>query len=251
MDLPDVLSASAYIRERISPVPGDRDYLCLADLLASVRRFASESRAGMRVLDYGCGGSPYRGLFQGTQYVRADVASSEGEELDYLIVSGQSLGAEAGTFDLILSTQVAEHVEHIDQYFADCLRLLKPGGLLYCSTHGHFVEHGSPNDFWRWTADGLAIAMRRAGFVVVGVQKLTTGLRALLTFVELGSSVPLPPKYTLFGFVLRIVRKLFRLLRAPIHRSCDRWLPDNRVVTSGLHGHDLYVGVVAVARRPD
>src|SRR5689334_4582859 len=93
-----------YIRKRLAPEPGDADYLHLVDLLGAMKSFAAESE--LSILDYGAGGSPYRSLFPNSTYKRADFG--EMSDLDYVIGNDSKVDDSDATFDLILSTQVAE-----------------------------------------------------------------------------------------------------------------------------------------------
>ena len=67
----------------------------------------------------------------------------------------------------MLSTQVLEHVTDPALYLSECFRVLRPGGRMLLSTHGIFVYHPDPEDFWRWTCEGLRKAVTDAGFDVV------------------------------------------------------------------------------------
>ena len=49
------------------------------------------------------------------------------------------------------------------RYLAECFRVLRPGGRLLLSTHGMFVYHPDPDDYWRWTCAGLRARGRRGG----------------------------------------------------------------------------------------
>jgi SAM-dependent methyltransferase len=74
---------------------------------------------------------------------------------------------ETGSVDVVVSTQVLEHVADPAVYLAECARVTKPGGRLLLSTHGFMVWHPDPVDHWRWTCSGLQEQVRRAGFRVV------------------------------------------------------------------------------------
>jgi hypothetical protein len=97
---------SDYSRQRLQPRRGDPLYLHLSDLEKGLSRF--RSNAPLRILDYGCGASPYRSFFPNADYRRAD--ASDAADLDYRVGDDQSIPERSEYFDLVLSTQVLEHV---------------------------------------------------------------------------------------------------------------------------------------------
>jgi SAM-dependent methyltransferase len=121
--------------------------------------------AGSRVLDYGCAARPYRALLgPSLDYVGADL---KGNELaDVLLNDDGTVPLPDADFDLILSTQVLEHVADPSQYLSECRRLLKPDGTLVLTTHGLMYYHPDPVDYWRWTCAGLTRDLEAAGLRV-------------------------------------------------------------------------------------
>lgn len=118
------------------------------------------------VLDYGCADRPYeRDLSPDTAYVGADLQGNPDADL-VLRDDGTVPLADEG-FDLVLSTQVLEHVEDPVKYLAECHRVLKPGGSLVLSTHGVMYYHRDPEDYWRWTPVGLHKILAERGFEVM------------------------------------------------------------------------------------
>ncbi|MBE2240719.1 MAG: class I SAM-dependent methyltransferase [Caldilineaceae bacterium] len=241
---PKTLQDAKYNRQRWNPLPGDVGYyLHLSDLRIALQPFATDS--SLTILDYGCGGSPYRALFPHANYCRADIGPSD--DLDYELDATGSIHAPSAMFDLILSTQVVEHVKDPAHYFAECFRLLKNGGELICTTHGAFEDHGCPFDYQRWTTYGLQRDLEAAGFQVTGVSKLTTGPRALIFLIDRGWLWG--PVKGVLGMALFLVRSFFKLFRSWIHRMCDITLVDHRVVRDKLDDHPLYVGVLIVGTK--
>lgn len=109
---------------------------------------------GSRVLDYGCADRPYRHLFgSDVDYVGADLDGNY--EADICLNPDCSVPLPDAQFDVILSTQVLEHVADPHLYVSECHRLLKPGGSLVMTTHGIMFYHPDPDDYWRWTTSGL------------------------------------------------------------------------------------------------
>ena len=244
--LSKMLDSDDYTRQRLEPSPAHPHYLHQVDLLKALRPFATAEP--VRLLDYGCGGSPYRSLFPNSDYVRADFTPCAG--LDFLLPADSSLPANVPPFDLVLSTQVLEHVSQPAHYVAECFRVLKPGGRLVLTTHGLFEDHGCPYDFNRWTADGLQLLLQEAGFKVLQTQKLTCGPRAVSFFVNVNIGGLRAPKTSLFGFGLWMFRGLWRLSPTWLNRSANRYFAAHGVVDAAVPNHTTYIALMVYAERP-
>jgi 2-polyprenyl-6-hydroxyphenyl methylase / 3-demethylubiquinone-9 3-methyltransferase len=103
--------------------------------------------AGLRLLDIGCGG----GLLcepmarRGAEVTGADAAErnipvarlhaeQSGLEIDYRHATAEALAEAGERFDIVLNMEVVEHVADPQGYLTTCASLLKPGGLMICST---------------------------------------------------------------------------------------------------------------------
>jgi len=246
MPVGELISQSSYIRERIAPQPGDEIYLHLSDLYMAMQRVSTHKP--IRVLDFGCGGSPYRSLFPNAEYVRADIAGTP--DVDFEIKSGEARGElpiEDGYFDLILSSQVLEHVLHPADYLAESFRLLREGGQLVLTTHGTFEDHGCPHDYYRWTSDGLQLVIAAAGFTVCDTFKMTTGPRAAVFILE--QYFPQSPRRTRFGWSFSLLRRCIYKATRKWHQWCDATMSDFRVVMNDCDKHRIYIGVGCVASK--
>jgi len=239
------LQREDYIRERLKPVPGDADYLHLVDLILALEKFRTDER--LRILDYGCGGSPYRTLFPNAEYKRADFEAMD--DLDYVIGNDSRIDEIDASFDLILSTQVAEHVSDPAGYFSECARLLKPGGRLLCTTHGTYPDHGCPYDFQRWTADGLARDLRLAGFTVTESKKLTTNARAMMYFLQRFSGWFDSESSGAYAPLLRAFRSFLHRRPKSWQKLADKLFNRNQVVDASEAGHDIYIGLLLTAEK--
>lgn len=242
-----VLRDSAYLRERQAPKPADATYLHLRDLLTFLQRHRSNEP--LRILDYGCGGSPYRQLFPHAEYHRADNEAAE-PGLSFVLGADGAVPAPSSHYDLILSTQVLEHVAIPDRHLAECLRLLRPGGRLLLSTHGTYEDHGCPADYHRWTADGLRHALTQAAFEVQEITKLTCSGRALVQLLTHHHGGLHGPRWHPYGAWAAGTRFLFRRFRSAMHRWSDRFQSDYALQPADEGGMVLYLGLGALARKP-
>jgi SAM-dependent methyltransferase len=203
------------------------------------------------MLDYGAGPSPYRSLFPNADYRRADYVPSPG--IDYLVYGESRVPECDGVFDLILSTQVAEHVANPASYFREAFRLLRPGGRLLLTTHGVWPDHGTPYDFQRWTAAGLARDLTQTGFVNLRASKLTAGHRAHL-FLALDALAAIGGGRTwLRRAGARLMQKALHFARPSLHRRIDALWPQLRIADLGgdpSSGPPFYLLVAFLAERP-
>jgi 2-polyprenyl-6-hydroxyphenyl methylase / 3-demethylubiquinone-9 3-methyltransferase len=102
---------------------------------------------GLRILDIGCGGGllsePMARL--GATVVGADAAprnipvarlhaEQSGLDIDYRHTTAEDMAAAGEAFDVVLNMEVVEHVSDPQAYLTACQHLLKPGGLMICST---------------------------------------------------------------------------------------------------------------------
>ena len=124
------------------------DYICAQVAAEFGRDLAGELPfKGLRVLDIGCGGGllsePMARL--GAEVVGADaaernipVASVHAEQsglvIDYRHTTAEALADAGERFDVVLNMEVVEHVADPQGYLTACQTLLKPGGLMICST---------------------------------------------------------------------------------------------------------------------
>ncbi len=127
---------------------------------------AEAARAGTdlgryRVLDVGCGIKPYLPYFEpyAAEYVGVDLENPAAD----LEGSVEALPVEDASYDLVLCTQVLEHVTDPDIAVRELHRVVAPGGRVLASTHGVQVYHPSPTDYWRWTHTGLERLFARNG----------------------------------------------------------------------------------------
>lgn len=174
-----------------------------------------------RVLDYGCADQPYRDLFHpDADYFGADLPGNERARVE--ILPDGRLPVADDEMDLVLSSQVLEHVGDPALYLREAHRVLRPGGQLLLSTHGIMIYHRDPVDYWRWTGEGLQKAVVDAGFEVTrceGVIGLApTGLQLFqdATWGHLPRRLRRP-----YALVMQTLIALFDRMHSPASRRMN------------------------------
>ncbi len=84
-----------------------------------------------------------------------------------VIANATTLPFESASVARIISDNVLEHVIEPEKAVAEAARVLMVGGYFYISTPFMYPFHSSPNDYTRWTAQGLRSLMERHRFAVV------------------------------------------------------------------------------------
>jgi SAM-dependent methyltransferase len=171
---------------RLNPPLWRHDWYSLIQLKQGIAKIIKDNQLGLnneKIVDIGCGDYPYRSMFtrHGCEYVGCDIDN----KADILIQQGKPIALPDSSFDAVVSFQVLEHVWDLDEYLGECYRLVKPGGWLLLSTHGNWLYHPHPNDYRRWTREGLLREIESRGFVfkdclsIVGPLAWTTQFRLL------------------------------------------------------------------------
>jgi len=171
------------------------------------------------LVDFGCGSMPYRSLFEPyvASYLGVDLPGNE--KADLIISPDYELQLPKNYADIVLSTQVLEHVDTPLAYLDCCYRTLKPGGILILSTHGCWVYHPDPQDYWRWTSGGLRKILAESGFRIEGIHGLV-GLAP--TGMQLFQDALIPRIPPLIRPLFVGVFQLFIALLDKIHSSAER-----------------------------
>ena len=144
-----------------------------------------------------------------------------------------------GSFSVVVSQEVLEHVREPRKVLAELVRVLKPGGLVYLQAPFIIGYHAAPADYWRFTNEGLATLLESEGLVVETLEPAVgpgTGLyRIIVEFSAVFAARIFMPLYL-------PVKAVAAFVFAPLRWS-DNWL------SSGEQRWRIPGGCLALARK--
>ncbi|MGQ9592322.1 MAG: class I SAM-dependent methyltransferase [Planctomycetota bacterium] len=196
----------------------------------SVDAFVSRYATDGRVLDLGCGQSPYARWFP--RRVGCDVAISPGVQV---LASATELPFIDGCFDQIVVTEVLEHIRRPLDAIREMWRVLRPGGRVVLTTRFLYPIHSAPEDYFRYTRFGLL-----ALFDMWEVDVLRGDLGAVWTVAQLAEMATAP-----WPRIARRPARAFLRVAAGFAARFVYLLKD-----SGLADAMISSGYVLVARKP-
>ncbi len=166
---------------------------------AFIRSAAASLPEGARVLDAGAGDCRYRVHFSLANYESADFLRVDKPyaHIDY-VCSLESIPVEAQRYELVLLTQVMEHLPEPLAVLRELHRVLKPGGALWLTAPLFYPEHEAPYDFYRYTQFAYRHLLEQAGFDIERLDWLD-GYFATASFQLHGAASWLPRRPSSFG----------------------------------------------------
>ncbi len=159
------------------------DYFVVRHIQAFTERQVDRFvREGSSVLDVGCGEQPFRGRIESRKgsYLGCDISQNTGKSVD-VIGNVRRLPFADRSFDVVLCSEVLEHVEDPDGAFGEMLRVLKGGGYLIVTTPFLYPLHEEPDDFVRLTPHKFLSMARENGVETVEAVRAGNGMEVLAT----------------------------------------------------------------------
>jgi len=171
------------------------------------------------LLDVGGQGKPYACFFKDRVANHFVLDVSPAASVD-VVGDGRAMPFCDASIDVVLITQVLEHIPDPIAVIAEIHRVLKPGGTLLLSVPSIFPQHGYPGDYWRYMPQGLHYILRDFHSVKVQGEAGTVPSIFLVFNVYLQLlSGPVPWLQRLLQWTLCPLNNLAGLLAGKIYRG--------------------------------
>lgn len=195
---------------------------------------------GITCLDVGCGDRPYEYLFNDGKYTGIDIEDSgrpiNMKKPDYFY-NGTNFQFSDEEFDMVICTQVLEHVPDPLLLIKEMARVCKRGGAVIISLPFVYPEHEQPFDYFRFTRFGITELLEKAGMKVELMKRDSSTIETLAVLTNVYIVTNLTPG-------IRGIGRIYSLLVCfPIQLIAlilSKILPDK--------GH-LYLNLVIHARK--
>src|SRR3954463_9838497 len=194
-------------------------------------RFIAAHASGRRTLDIGAQNGPYGAHFP--RRIALDITRGVGVRI---IGDAQALAIRDASFEVVLCTEVLEHLPEPQRAIDEMFRVLVPGGQLLLTTRFLFPIHDAPHDYFRFTKYGLRHLLRR--FEIVELQEETDAVGTLAVLLQrLGmqaETLHWTPARGLWLVAAQLARP-FAFLISQEYGDSRRHTPERGIMTSGYH----------------
>ncbi len=194
-------------------------------------RFIAAHASGGLTLDLGAKTGPYAAHFP--RRIGLDLQRGAGVAV---VGDARELPIRDAAFDVVLCTEMLEHVPEPQRAIDEIHRVLKPGGTLVLTTRFLFPIHDAPHDYFRFTKYGLRHLLRE--FEILRLEEETDSVGTLAVLVQrLGMqarTLGYAPLRAGWLVAARMMRPLSRLITEEYGDS-QRTRPEHGIMTSGYH----------------
>ena len=136
----------------------------------SVDKYIKEAswviKQGSKVLDAGAGSSPYANYFKNCIYHTADINGNPTFKC-----SIDNIPVPDNSYDVIICTEVLEHVKYPDKVIKEFHRILRSGGMLIMTLPQCYGEHSDDN-YFNFLRNGIKLLLQDIGFININIEAL-------------------------------------------------------------------------------
>jgi len=201
------------VSKKFKPSFSSPYYFIRKSLYKKIRQFAPQLQG--KLLDFGCGNKPYKGLFTNiSEYIGLDFEneghSHRDENID-VMYDGKTIPFADQHFDSVFTSEVFEHIFNLEEIIPELNRVMKKGAKLFITCPFVWNEHELPNDYARYTQFALKHLLEKNGFKLLVQDKSGDFTMASYQMRMVYFNEHLIPAFPLFGKL-----KFFRVNIPPV-----------------------------------
>ncbi len=127
--------------------------------------------SGSSLLDLGGNGIEKRGRFDIDHYgFSVTYLNCSGSKRPDVQADAAHLPFRATAFDVVICSELLEHIHNPDRVLSETYRVLKPGGVLLLTVPFLFPVHADPRDYLRYTDQYLSLLLKTSGFEDIEIE---------------------------------------------------------------------------------
>lgn len=212
-------NSDTFIEDNFLNVKLDLNTLWMYQVRKNLLKAITENSVQFKgsLLDLGCGIMPYKSTLLKNKsiekYIGLDLekASYYADVKPDLIWDGKIIPLDDNSIDCIMATEVLEHTHTPDDLLKEINRVLKPGGLFFCTVPFIWHLHEVPFDEYRYTPFSLEKKLQAAQFTRIEIKALGGWDASLSQLLGLWVTYR-PMKKIMKSILLRVCRLAIRLL---------------------------------------
>jgi len=137
------------------------------------------------VIDIGCGEQPWRKLIESHDscYIGTDIVQNAQGNVD-IVSDITQIPVAANKFDIVLCSEVLEHVADTADAVMELARITKPGGHIILTTPFCYPLHEEPFDFVRLTPYNIALQAKDNGLEIRILQTMGNEIEVIATIID-------------------------------------------------------------------
>lgn len=199
-----------------------------------LRAFLEKYKTDKKTLDIGCGTALYGTLFPNRTTL--DIAPRKDIPVDIVADAHDLSQIPDATYDVVLFTEVLEHLHTPHKAIAEIHRIMKPGGMLLLSTRFIFPLHDVPGDYYRYTKYGLQHLLK--AFEIVELKEETSTMETLaVLFQRIGfqcDTLGFRP-FKIWWFIKAKMIMCFAWLLTKEYGDLSHKQPEQHIMSSGYY----------------
>ena len=184
--------------------------------------FLHRNTSKLKILDVGAGEKPYKKYFTNSQYESCDskealeeINLSKNQEHTFYCDITKKIPREDETYDIIICSEVFEHINEPQKAASEIYRVLKKNGEFYMTVPQCHGLHMEPHNYFNYLSFGIEYILKNAGFKKITVKALG-GIYHLLGKVLYNSTMPffakLDYKIRILLFIIELPIKIIFMI---------------------------------------